>query len=273
MRRIASIALGWAAFAALPIGAAAQPTDLPRSPSSKWVVEYADSECVLSRDYGEGSDRLTFAIRILPLSPGVTLALLMPDRDKGKVREGKAKAVLSSGETIDSDYRSASSAGGAKTRVVRFGTTQAEIKALSSTKTLSIALDQENPIVLQMGGLGAGLKAIDLCEIDLLKSWGIDPAVRGLVPEMIGDGRWFSHKDYPSEAIRRRLRGNTTILWKVDLEGRVVECRTVQSSGHAVLDQAACDGLMKRGRYHPARNGDGQPTIAWMAHIVRWLIP
>ncbi|MGV3479104.1 MAG: energy transducer TonB [Sphingobium sp.] len=273
MRKLASIGLGWAACIALPSGAAAQPVGQPRLPSGKWVVEYADSQCVLSRDYGEGEDRITFAIRFLPLAQRVGLALLMPDREKGAIYEGKVKLVLPpEGRVIESEYHSALSAGGTGRRVVRFAVRPDALKAVASAKAISIDLERQAPTILQADAMEAALKANDLCEIDLLKRWGVDPAVRTLIPRDVG-GIWMRNEDYPSLAIRRRLRGNTTILWKVDQHGRIGECRTVQSSGHIILDRTACDAVTKRGRYLPALNGDGVPTAAWVSHIVRWVVP
>ena len=55
--------------------------------TNKWQVEYAANMCVLSRDYGAGADKVTLALRTLPMSENSEVVLLTqgkgPDTDKG----------------------------------------------------------------------------------------------------------------------------------------------------------------------------------------------
>jgi TonB family protein len=54
--------------------------------------------------------------------------------------------------------------------------------------------------------------------------------------------------NYPSRALREELEGTVTfsIVWGAD--GRPTSCTVIRSSGHLVLDDAACKGSMMWGR-------------------------
>jgi TonB family protein len=58
--------------------------------------------------------------------------------------------------------------------------------------------------------------------------------------------------DYPSRALREGLEGRVGFLLTVNEYGRVSECEVTSSSGHAVLDQAACQNLRRYARFEPA---------------------
>lgn len=84
---------------------------------------------------------------------------------------------------------------------------------------------------------------------------------------------WIMSEDYPMEALRNEWQGTSAIEWTVDRRGRVVDCRVARSSGHAILDEAACDAITARGRYKPARNAEGRRTEAQMSRRVVWRLP
>lgn len=59
----------------------------------------------------------------------------------------------------------------------------------------------------------------------------------------------------------------------IDEAGRVSECRVSESSGHAVLDEAACSGMIEHARYNPARGSGGQPISASVTQGIRYVLP
>jgi periplasmic protein TonB len=53
-------------------------------------------------------------------------------------------------------------------------------------------------------------------------------------------GAWLAaHKTYPEEARRRGEEGRTAVRFTVDRSGRVLDVELSQSSGSAILDEAA----------------------------------
>jgi protein TonB len=67
---------------------------------------------------------------------------------------------------------------------------------------------------------------------------------------------------YPRAAIQRRLAGTVTLRIHVDADGLPLEVSVENSSGHAILDEAAITTVQKRWRFVPATRG-GQPVEGW----------
>jgi len=69
----------------------------------------------------------------------------------------------------------------------------------------------------------------------------------------------INQRDYPKGQPRRRgVEEKVVAYYTVRPNGRVTNCRIVQSSGNALLDQSTCRLIEERFRYRPARNSAGQ---------------
>ncbi|WP_171905898.1 energy transducer TonB [Sphingobium phenoxybenzoativorans] len=95
------------------------------------------------------------------------------------------------------------------------------------------------------------------------------------VPSPSGEGMatWISSDDYPAEALRNQWEGTSAIVWTVDKRGRITDCHTANSSGHRVLDEAACNAITLRGRFTPARDASGHRTEYSMHRRIVWRLP
>ena len=86
-------------------------------------------------------------------------------------------------------------------------------------------------------------------------------------------GPIFHADDYPMEARRNLWTGAVIADLKINEHGTVDECTIVESSGHKLLDDTTCSILVKRARFKPARDKDGNavvdtfrtPEIGWEA--------
>lgn len=83
----------------------------------------------------------------------------------------------------------------------------------------------------------------------------------------------FSRDDHPTQALRRQEEG--LVLAEVDVtpDGRVGECRVVQSSDSLSLDETTCAIMKRRARYRPARDDAGQAVVGHDKIRVKWLMP
>jgi protein TonB len=86
-------------------------------------------------------------------------------------------------------------------------------------------------------------------------------------------GSWATTDDYPSRALREEKEGVTRFSVTVNTDGRVTDCTVTGSSGTPELDEAACRAITRRARFHPATDGDGNPTTGTYSNSVRWQIP
>lgn len=87
------------------------------------------------------------------------------------------------------------------------------------------------------------------------------------------ESQWITNDDYPPRAITEEKEGTSVIAWTINTQGRVENCRTIQSSGSSDLDEAACRLLTRRGRYTPAKDQDGNPIATTKQRRVKWVLP
>jgi TonB family protein len=79
--------------------------------------------------------------------------------------------------------------------------------------------------------------------------------------------------DYPALAMRRGEQGLVGFELDVAPDGRVANCRVIQSSGSRLLDATTCQIMIDRARFTPARNADGSPAPDTVSSHVRWWLP
>lgn len=75
--------------------------------------------------------------------------------------------------------------------------------------------------------------------------------------------RWLrgsiTDRDYPDAAYERRIGGTVFLRFVVAPTGRVSECTVTRSSGSRELDATTCRLILRRFRYRPARDAEGNP--------------
>jgi periplasmic protein TonB len=75
------------------------------------------------------------------------------------------------------------------------------------------------------------------------------------------------NRDYPSELRRRLSHGAAPfVMFTVQPNGRVTDCRIYQSSGDPAVDEMTCRLVTARFVYRPAYNRRGEPVASQMAY-------
>lgn len=69
----------------------------------------------------------------------------------------------------------------------------------------------------------------------------------------------FSYDDYPAEAVRNHWEGTVIADLTISPAGTPTACRIVESSGHSILDEKTCDLLIRRARFTPEKDKNGNP--------------
>lgn len=88
-----------------------------------------------------------------------------------------------------------------------------------------------------------------------------------------GPSGWVTNADYPGRALARGWEGDVAYALEISASGRVENCRVVASSGHDVLDTAACRMIERRARFDPATDHNGARVAGSWRGTVSWTIP
>ena len=93
------------------------------------------------------------------------------------------------------------------------------------------------------------------------------PVVR---PKPILPLSWVTSRDFPDDTIAPGKSYDVSVKMNVDASGRITTCTVASSSGSPQVDQKACELVMARGKYEPARSADGRavPALAGMRYRV-----
>lgn len=76
--------------------------------------------------------------------------------------------------------------------------------------------------------------------------------------------------DYPAEARRNGWEGKVVFRALIGVDGRAKTCEIVQSSGHAVLDDATCVKVIDTARFEPARDDKGAAVEGYYQTGFSW---
>ena len=262
-------------FPLLALVAAAEPvapsTALP--PSGKWLVEYAETMCVLSRDYGAGADKVTIGLRPMPMSQQSEVVLITRDRGATKFN-GHAEIALAPGaKPVSGSYGRFPLPKGAG-RIATMYFDDDALAGLEGASELEIGLDRERHR-FAIPNIAGAMKVLSACQDNLLRHWNIDPAERAAESTHVSGnpGRFFGPSEYPRDAIVAGAQGRTVAIGKVGVDGRVEACIVAVTSGNRSLDEATCRIMRNSVRFSPARDKDGKPVASHYVLPVRWVLP
>jgi TonB family protein len=261
------------ATAALVFGSA-QASAEDRLPTQKWVVEFADSECLMSRQFGTEKDPLILAIRKYPMNNDSSLFILRGSKDKA-YRSGKAVLEFRPGQPKVEVSYDAYGLATKDLRRVSIDLTEEQFEAMEQAGRLGIAIPGEVEGAFQLSSLQQVLKLGDRCAVELGEAWGFSAQEQARIrtpPK--GDAlKVISSGDYPDDAIRNDEQGSVLARLIIEPSGKAADCVVLQSSGSTSLDQTTCRIGMWRGHFSPAIDIDGKPVRGLVTIRLRWVIP
>ena len=76
--------------------------------------------------------------------------------------------------------------------------------------------------------------------------------------------------DYPEALGIMGVGGTVEVIFRVLTDGRVTDCRIVESSGNRQLDDMTCALIERRYFYEPSRDEDGRPVTARIVETHSW---
>lgn len=85
-------------------------------------------------------------------------------------------------------------------------------------------------------------------------------------------GGWFSAADYPA-TLKSGESGRTHYRLTIGPDGRVTACSITKSSGFSLLDERTCSLVMRRARFSPAVDSQGNTISGTWSGSVVWNPP
>lgn len=247
------------------VAIAAATAALPAStfkPAGKWTLDYQPALCLLTRQFTKEPAKATFGLRQAPADSQSEAILLFDDDADDRVRRGIVALKLpGAGKAVLSGSAVSTKVPGSRQRLLRFLVPHSTMTALAQEKSVTVEELGRPEMTFDLEGASGAIRALQTCEAEHIKAWGVDPSLMAAPAKPIGDvAALFA---FPLQAAVNRQAGETTVRWKIDVSGRVSDCTVMQSSGHAALDTAACARIAKLGRYTPAVGKDGKP-MPWV---------
>lgn len=261
-------------LALLAASVPATAADRPRQPTGKWVVNYADSQCVASRMYGSAPQELWLVIKTPPLGTVVQLAV---------VRSGRGSEAEQVDATVEIDQRPPLRTSllrftpkGIKQRTNLINMKISDFAAVRAAKTISIRASGLNER-FALSAMAPLLKAMDECAVDLRKVWNVSD-IEGVQSKLKARATgnlvsYFRSEDYPAAALNRRQIGLVKFVLLINEAGAIADCTVIETSGVASLDAQTCGVLTERAKFKPAVGADGKPAKDGHIGRVRWDMP
>lgn len=79
--------------------------------------------------------------------------------------------------------------------------------------------------------------------------------------------RPLTRRDFPGDLLDRWPRGRPAYMrFRVNADGRIIQCIVDIGTGDPVVDAAVCDTARARLRFYPGVNRDGQRVADWFAY-------
>lgn len=259
-----------AALAAAAFQSAVSDQPGPLEPSGPWTVEHADSMCIVGRKFGTGEQEVTLGFRPGPMSEHMRVAVWLSDKSE-KFKFGVGRVAIDSFPPVAAPYgRGPTPIKGLQ--LIKIDTKRPEIGNLDTAKILHVSVDDLN-LSFRLGNIRGAITALQKCERELLIGWGMDPTVLDSIttqPFHRNIVSLFSTNDYPSSAISKGEQGTAGVHFRIGTDGKVSDCRVVETSGSAALDAQTCKIIVRRARYEPARTKAGEPVASIGFQRIRW---
>jgi TonB family protein len=242
------------------------------APASRWLVDFAEQQCVATRTYGSGEDQILFVIKPSPTSDVVQL---MAVKKAPYVRPVQQDALLTLGGSAPIKVKQLKYASDGKSfRLINLAAEQAGM--LETAQTIEWTVDGSG-WTLETGSIAQLMKTLATCRADLRDHWNISPEKSASLKSPATSKRhvlsYFSSDDYPAQAVGQGEGGTASVVALIDEKGVVQDCMIDSTSGVPTLDAMTCAVIFKRMKFQPGIDKDGKPVRSFVMQRVRWEMP
>jgi len=246
--------------AAFVLGAASPSVAAPLEAKPKWVINYADSFCLLSRDRSPTESGV--AIRTRPFAEEHELLLMMEPSSERRLN-GQGQVIVGNFTVGPERWVAAAASKQADVRLLETTIKVAEFSAAVAAGKIRILVPGKLDARIQLPNIAKAAAAMKDCEDDLARRWKITRNW-AVDPKPIPDSRGpFRHDDYPQQMIVKERIGAILALLGIDEAGKVTDCRIIERSGDPLFEEVVCTVFRKRARYKPALGSNGQPIASY----------
>lgn len=243
----------------------------PLQPVGPWDLDYGETQCLASRNFGNAATPTTLAIRQSPNGATYELVVLRPGPPPDYAEELKGSVDFGQGPIAAWLLHFGSQK--TKANLYQFRISAAEMSQARSANSATLDVAEIPEMSFQLASMSQLLNGLDACTADLKRYWNMDGERNGTIAKPAkGDLRdLFSWSDYPSEALNHSQEGDSRYLLLVDENGKVAGCQVLLASGVPALDAMGCAVIQERGRFTPARDKAGKPVRSTVVTPrVRW---
>jgi len=243
-------------------------------PSGKWIVEFADSACILSRRYGQKGEFIDFHMKAPMLGNAFEVVIVLPKAKLSSIttsgkgwieRPDGSKAAdlnFSSYLTVDGSY------------MTRIYIDPEKYQIGEDGERITLQLGERRRYDFALTDLKQARTVLDQCLSGLRDDFGVGEAVTKQIVKPAKSKQpivsYFSTDDYPSEAVVNGHQGYVGVLFWVETNGRVKDCKVIESSHHRSLDEQTCDVIVKRARFDPPLDANGTAIREPLYQRIRW---
>ena len=269
-------------------GSAAQAKTTILTPFTPWNVDYGDKICTLRRGFGTKEkpsvimmDRFgptdSFQLTIVSdefktFMQGAALTLRFGDHEARRIvtvvpgKSGKKTATLLFGNTSLSETFSDNDDG---------WTPPVTPATEAAVKTIAISY-YGHLRIFETGSLGKPFEALRKCTDNLVTTWGLDPKQQRALtksPKPLSKPTWWlSSNDYPTGMLNLGKQALVNFRLSVDAQGIPTACEIQSSYNDKTFDEVTCATLMRRARFSPALDAQGQAVPSFYVNTVRWIM-
>lgn len=241
-------------------------------PIKSWILNYAETQCMATRDYGNPKGPTTLGIS--PAPNGESFQLIV-----GRNTHGPNIPVELHGSV---DFGNGAIKAwllhyGSKTKrgdIYQYRISAADMAQAVTAQTVALRTSGAPDFTFALRDMQPLLAGLKQCNDDLKRYWNMDGESTGAIstPARGNIRSIFSSDDYPSEAADHSHEGRSRFLLLIDEKGDVAGCDVLVPSGDPALDGMGCQIIRERAKFTPARDKNGKsvrsvvttPAISWM---------
>ena len=269
MKSALALALAWLAAAPPSF-----PVPSPRAPTGRWVLDFAPTQCLASRDYGNAGRPLTLAIRPSAVGDVIQLALVLAGHraNSREIEDVPVSVRIDAGAPIETSALAMNDRV-ADRRTLRINLAAARLADLRGARQVTFAYRDAPGESFALSLMAPLMDAMDQCLADLRRLWNVDTPLKARAKPDRNLVSYVTDSDYPPNAVDRGLSGDVGFVMLIDESGKVADCMVTSTSKVPMLDIQTCAIVMTRPRFTPAVGLDGKPTKDAVPSHIRWVLP